>query len=723
MATENQSPAGHFTTRRLRFITAAVIVCVAAVVMIVADERHLLVMKGVLVLLAGAFGVLMLRRYSDGLRRVPEEHARELESSRAALRESEQRWQFALEGAGDGVWDWNAKTNEVYFSRQWKKMLGYEEHEIGCTLAEWDSRVHPEDRDTAYAEIGKHFSGQTPMYISEHRLRCKDGSYKWILDRGKIVSRDEDGTPLRVIGTHADITERKGMEMLLQKEMKFIDSVLNSIPGILYVYDEKDSIVRWNKKAEEMTGYTHEEISRMHALDWFKGDEGSIRLIAEKIRKVFKEGFADAEADLQRKDGTKIPMYFTAVSLTIAGNTYFTGIGIDISDRKKAEAEKEKLATQLQQAQKLESIGRLAGGIAHDFNNMLMVMFIAIELMKTKMPDDDPLLRHLLEIERAAIRSRDIIRQLLAFSRREIIIPRVVNLNEVIAETGKSFTRLIGEDIELRFLLTPDLRRIEVDPSQVEQMLINLVLNARDAMPDGGKLMIETANVDFDEAYCQQHEGFHPGKYVRLSVSDEGIGMDRETMEHIFEPFFTTKEVGKGTGLGLATMYGVVKQNAGFVNVYSEVGRGTTFKLYFPSADDSEQRPEQEDAAHAVTGTGTILLVEDDEMLCRATQTILKTLGYTVTAATSPAEALAIAGNSSSPYSLLMTDIVMPGMNGKQMSAKIAELHPDMKVLFMSGYSENVIVGRGVLDEGLNFIQKPISVKALALKIREVLST
>ena len=484
----------------------------------------------------------------------------------AAFQESEQRWQFALEGAGDGVWDWDVSTSRVFFSRQWKEMLGFEEHEIGCALAEWDSRVHPEDKDATYAEIEKHFSGRAPFYMSEHRLLCKDGTYKWILDRGKIVSRDEDGKPLRVIGTHTDITERKNMEMLLHQEKKFTDAVLDSVPGMLYVYDEHGAVVKWNRKHEEMTGYSTEELSRMRLLDWFRGDDETISLITEKVQKALREGFADAEANLQRKDGTKIPMYFTAVPVTIEGKSYFTGIGIDISERRKAEEEKEKLSEQLLQAQKMEAVGRLAGGVAHDFNNMLSVMFIATDLMKMKLADDDPLLHHLSQIERAAVRSREVTRQLLAFSRKQIIAPKLVSLHDVIAETERTIIRLIGEDIDVRFCPGSDLAQILIDPSQIEQVLINLALNARDAMPDGGKLTIETARVEFDEAYCREHAGFNPGCYVRLSVSDEGIGMDRETLEHIFEPFFTTKEVGSGTGLGLAMVYGVIKQNEGFVN-------------------------------------------------------------------------------------------------------------------------------------------------------------
>lgn len=656
------------------------------------------------------------------LRRDIAERTRELEYSRAMIEESEQRWQFALEGAGDGVWDWNLVTNEIFYSRQWKAMLGFAEDEISNSFSEWENRVHPDDREYAEAAVQDYLEGRTSVYSSEHRLLCKDGSYKWILDRGTIISRDEEGRPLRFIGTHTDITGRKEMEMTLHREKNFIEAVMDSIPGMLYVYDEQGHIIRWNRKHEEMTGYSSEELSRMHILDWYKGDEEAIAYIKERIQKALDEGYADAEADLQRKDGTKIPMYFTAVPMTVGGRTYFLGIGIDVTQRKKAEKEKDKLAAQLLQAQKMEAVGRLAGGVAHDFNNMLAVMFIALELIRMNMSDNDPLLHHLQQIERAAMRSRDIARQLLAFSRQQIIAPRAVALNEVIAETEKTIIRLIGEDIDVRFVPGSDLANILIDPTQIDQILINLALNARDAMPHGGALTIETANAEFDETYCRQHDDCSPGRYVRLSVSDEGTGMDKEMLDTIFEPFFTTKEVGKGTGLGLAMVYGVMKQNDGFLNVYSEIGKGTTFNLYFPSTDIPEQRIEDSDSATPPQGSGTILLVEDDAMLRRVTKTTLETLGYGVAAAATPAEAMDIVQNGTTRYGLLLTDVVMPGMNGKQLSEKICEMCPGIRVLFMSGYTENTIVHRGVLDAGLNFIQKPFSIKSLARKIQDVLN-
>ncbi len=666
--------------------------------------------------------VLENRMQEEALRLLSQAFEQKIAERTAALQESEHRWQFALEGAGDGIWDWNVSTNKVFFSRQWKAMLGYEEHEVGDGLDEWDKRIHPDDRDYAYAEIEKHFSGKMPAYASEHRLLCKDGTYKWILDRGKIVAWDEQGKPLRVIGTHADITLRKQAELDLRREKAFIDAVFDSIPGMLYVYDDQGVIVRWNKKHEEMTGYSTEELSRMRLLDWFRGDDETIALITERVQKAFREGFADAEANLQLKDGTKNPMYFTAVPVTIAGRSYFTGIGIDISERRKAEKEKETLAVQLLQAQKMESVGRLAGGMAHDFNNMLSVMFIAVDLMKMKLAEDDPLRHHLSQIERAAVRSRDVAQQLLAFSRKQIIAPKLVSLNDVVAETEKTIIRLIGEDIEVRFFPGDERAKILFDPAQIDQVLINLALNARDAMPDGGKLTIETASVEFDEAYSRKYAGFKPGCYMRLSVSDEGHGMDRETLDNIFEPFFTTKEAGKGTGLGLAMVYGVMKQNSGFVNVYSEVGQGTTFALYFPHAEQHEPMSADAEPSVLLQGAEKILLVEDNAMVRHATKAMLEELGYEVTDVATPADALDLVQKSNERYALLLTDIVMPGMNGRLLSERLRTLLPALKVLYMSGYTENAIVHGGVLDAGLHFIQKPFSIQDIARTIHEILN-
>jgi len=424
-----------------------------------------------------------------------------------------------------------------------------------------------------------------------------------------------------------------------------------------------------------------------------------------------------------RKDGSiRIHQANTVFIRNQAGEiTGFRALVRDITEKIKAEEERAKIEQQLQQAQKMESVGRLAGGVAHDFNNMITVILGYAELIKLRLPPDSSLLKDIGEIEKAAIRSRDMTRQLLAFSRKAIIAPKNINLNSLIADTQKTILRLLGEDIDLKFYPGKDLWKIKVDPSQMEQILINLAVNARDSMPHGGKLTIETENVRLNDAYCKMHAGFIPGYYALLGVSDEGIGMDKETLQQIFEPFFTTKEMGKGTGLGLSMVYGIVQQNNGFINVYSEPGKGTTFKIYIPRSDEEIVVQEVEEEPPAAASTGTILLVEDDNMVRRLTTDMLEAIGYQTVSAGSPHEAMALIEKHEGQIDLIITDVVMPGMSGKELIEKIEAVRPGMRVLYMSGYTTNVIAHRGVLDEGVNFIQKPFSIGDLARKINSIL--
>jgi PAS domain S-box-containing protein len=445
---------------------------------------------------------------------------------------------------------------------------------------------------------------------------------------------------------------------------------------------------------------------------------------AQVMETALTQGGGFGELVAKRKDGSLFSVEYSASLVKDeAGRTaYLMGSFVDITERKRAEEEKAKLEAQLLQAQKMESIGRLAGGVAHDFNNMLTVILGYAVLAKRRLPAGDSLEPYLREIERAAMRSRDLTRQLLAFSRKQVITPRIVNLNDLVASTQKTLPRLIGEDVELRFIPTTGLWNIKIDPLQVDQIIMNLAVNARDAMPNGGTLTVETANVHLDEEYCRRHAGFLPGSYVLLTVSDTGIGMDKEVLAHLFEPFFTTKEFGKGTGLGLATVYGIVKQNNGFINVYSEAGQGTAVKIYLPRAAEETALTEAPAPASAPSGAGTILLVEDDAMVREFTTQLLKTLGYSVLAADSPAHALSLCQREDTPIDLLMTDVVMPGMNGKELMRKVEAIRPGIRVLFMSGYTANVIAHHGVLDKGIRFIQKPFTLDDLARKVREAMA-
>jgi PAS domain S-box-containing protein len=394
----------------------------------------------------------------------------------------------------------------------------------------------------------------------------------------------------------------------------------------------------------------------------------------------------------------------------------------DITERKRAETEKSDLQDQLALAQKMESIGRLAGGVAHDFNNMLGVIIGNAELALAKVDQAHPLLLNLEEIRKAAEYSADLTKQLLAFARKQTVAPRVLDLNETVQGMLAILQRLVGEDVDVAFVPGGDVWPVRIDPAQIDQILMNLTANARDSIAGVGKVSIETQNLSADEAYCAGHVGFQPGEYVVLAVSDDGCGMDRETLASVFEPFFTTKERGKGTGLGLATVYGIVRQNDGFINVYSEPGEGTTFRICLPRYAGKTTHVVAETPTESIAGgTETVLLVEDQAMVLRLARTILARLGYQVLAAATPGEAIRVAAEHAGEIHLLMTDVVMPEMNGRDLAKRLLSAHPSLRQLFTSGYPANVITHRGVLDEGVHFIQKPYSMKDLAAKLREVL--
>lgn len=394
----------------------------------------------------------------------------------------------------------------------------------------------------------------------------------------------------------------------------------------------------------------------------------------------------------------------------------------DITEGKQMDQEREKLKNQLFQAQKMETVGRLAGGVAHDYNNMLSVIIGYAELAMDNTKPGDRMYEDLDEILKAARRSADITRQLLAFARQQTIIPRVLDLNDTIENMLKMLRRMIGEDIILVWMPGTEQGSIKIDPSQIDQILANLCVNARDAINGVGKVIIETRNIVFDEVYCAGHDGAVPGDFIMLAVSDDGSGMDKETLNNIFEPFFTTKGIGEGTGLGLSTIYGIVKQNKGFITVYSEPGKGTTIKIYLPRHSGRAVEPHREEARKIPSGSGeTILLVEDEPSILKLAEKILRNLEYTVLSADSPTKAIRLAEDHRNAIHLLITDMVLPEMNGKDLAQKIQSVYPELKVLFMSGYTTTAIAHHTVLEEGVCFMQKPFSQKDLAVKVREAL--
>jgi PAS domain S-box-containing protein len=449
------------------------------------------------------------------------------------------------------------------------------------------------------------------------------------------------------------------------------------------------------------------------------------------------------EFEAYRRDGKKIWLSLNRRSVRNQDGEemYIEGSVENITERKRAEEEKERFAAeietqrqqdvtdrtqledQLRQSQKMEAVGRLAGGIAHDFNNLLTAITGYSSLGLQRIDENHPLRGYLEEIKKAGDRAANLTRQLLAFGRKQILQPLPLNLNDIVSEINKLLRRLIGEDIELSAKLGPELRRIKVDPGQIEQVLVNLVVNARDAMPRGGKLTIETANVELSPEYASRRVGVQPGRFVMLAVSDNGMGMDKKTQERIFEPFFTTKEKDKGTGLGLSTVYGIVKQSGGSIFVYSEVDHGTTFKVYLPEHDapTTTEPTTVEDAIRR--GSETVLLVEDEDVVRSLARQILERAGYSVLEASRGDEALSLCAAYQRPIQLLLTDVVMPETSGKEVAERLRILHPEIKVLFMSGYTDEAIVHHGVLDAKVEFIQKPFTPAALARKVRQVIDS
>jgi signal transduction histidine kinase len=429
----------------------------------------------------------------------------------------------------------------------------------------------------------------------------------------------------------------------------------------------------------------------------------------------FETTHSSAEGGAKNIDFSLSPVHDTDGNVV-----YLVPEGRDITGIRQAEEERSQLQKQLNQAQKMEAVGRLAGGVAHDFNNMLTVMLGTVQLLLEEEDLPDSVQESLRQVEIAAERSADLTRQLLAFARQQTISPKVLDLNQTLEGMLKMLRRLIGEDIELAWGPGEGVWPVKMDPSQVDQILANLCVNARDAIDGVGRLAIETSNIEFDEAYCGEHAGLVPGEFVQLAVSDDGHGMNADTLANIFEPFFTTKE--EGTGLGLATVYGIVKQNDGFINVYSEPDHGTTFRIYLPrhAAEAGHDLPGGR-LEPMPTGEETVLLVEDEPAIIRLGKAMLEGLGYRVLTASDPEGALAMALAHSGEVHLLITDVIMPGMNGRELAAQLARALPRLKCLFMSGYTADVTAHHGVLDEGVHFMQKPFSRRDLASKVREAL--
>jgi len=648
----------------------------------------------------------------------------ERKASQEALHRAAERLHLAQRSARAGLWDWDMATGTLTWSPELYELFGLPS-DVPATFDLWRTALHPDDRDEAQRRTFDAVRERVHL-ASEYRVVVGD-DIRWVQAAGNTVF-DAEGNGVRMSGICLDITERKRVEQRLRESDQLLRNLARLVPGVIYQFcqhpDGHLSIPYASPGIDEIFEVAPEDVRDDASPIFARLHPDDVDRVSEAIQQsaqTLETFLCEFRTTLPHR-GLRWVSCQAHPERTADGSTLWHGIATDVTDRKQADAERTALETQLQHAQKMESVGRLAGGVAHDFNNMLAVILGHAELALDRVEPTHPIIADVQEIRQAATRSANLTRQLLAFARRQNIAPRVLDLNQTIEGMLRLLDRLIGEDVSLVWRPGTHVRPVKLDPSQIDQVLTNLCVNARDAIAGVGRVIIETDMATLDEAYCAEHVGFTPGVYAVLAVSDNGCGMDAETRAHIFEPFFSTKGIGEGTGLGLAMVYGIVRQNNGFINVYSEPGVGSTFRIYLPSADGSDvdvtrTRPDER-LSH---GSETILVVEDEPANLKLIRLMLESLGYAVLAAGSPADAIELAGRHGADIRLLLTDVVMPQMNGRELAERVSRHCPTLTTVFMSGYTANVIAHRGVLDHGLHFLQKPFAKADLAATVRAAL--
>jgi two-component system, cell cycle sensor histidine kinase and response regulator CckA len=635
----------------------------------------------------------------------------QINQMRRKLVEGEELFRLITENAADMIAVVDMEGNRIFNSAAYEKVLGYSLNELKSSSS--FAQIHPEDiqRVKQAADDARRSGVGLPL---EYRIQHKDGTWR-VLESTASVIRNAKGEPEKLVVVNRDITDRKRSAEALQRSEASFRAVVEDAPYGIYRASFEGQLILVNPALEQMLGYSHEEL--LHAT--LPTDIFRFSAEHEKFNQtvIHEQYFKDVELEWKRKDGTPITVRCSGwpVKDESGAVAYIEVFAEDVTERRALER-------QLRMAQKMEAVGRLSGGIAHDFNNLLGVIMGYSQVLKRTLGATNPSFEHAEEIEKASQRAVSLTRQLLAFSRQQVLDPAILNLNTLVSDMEKMLPRLIGEDIALNFILEPNLGQVKADPGQIEQVIMNLAVNSRDAMPNGGKLTIETANVELDMAFTRQHPGSRVGKYVTLAVTDTGTGIDPEIQSQIFEPFFTTKERDKGTGLGLATVYGVVKQSGGYIALDSEKGKGARFSVYLPRVEEILPRPEVRASSPGnLRGSETVLLVEDAEPLRKLAHMFLQESGYNVLDAADGTEALEVARGCSRPIHLLLTDVVMPGINGRVLAERLAAMQPSMKVLYMSGYTDSFIAGHGVLEAGTHLLHKPFTQEALARKVRELL--
>jgi two-component system, cell cycle sensor histidine kinase and response regulator CckA len=631
---------------------------------------------------------------------------------RRQLLESQQLFRLISENAADMIAVVDIQGRRIYNSQSYERVLGYTPADLQRSTA--FDQIHPEDRERvreASLEARRTGVGK-PL---EYRMRHKDGSWRVLESTASVIS-SRAGMSDKLVIVNRDITERKqAIEALRVSEASF-RSVVEDAPYGIYQADREGRFLRVNPALQRMLGYsTADELLEVNLerevfrrLEDFQRMQDTLRSLDE---------FQDLEIEWRKKEGTPITVRCSGrrVKKEQGGSGFHEVFAEDVTDKRILEA-------QLRMAGKMEAIGRLSGGIAHDFNNLLGVMIGYSQLLKRKLKSEKELAEYAEEIEKAGQRAASLTKQLLAFSRQQILTPTVLDLNSLVRDMEKMLQRLLGEDIVVCIGLESELGTVKADRGQVEQVIMNLAVNARDAMPSGGTLYVETANRILDEIYTREHPGSRPGRYVVLAVRDSGVGMNKETIAHIFEPFFTTKELGKGTGLGLATVYGIVKQSGGYIAVESNPGEGASFQMFLPRVDEPVAPSVATPAiVPDMKGSETILLAEDAEALRKLAKSLLEGHGFEVLAARDGEEALYLAEQHSGRIDLLVTDVVMPGINGRVLAERLRDSRPETKVLYMSGYTDSFIAGHGVLDQKTNLLHKPFSEEMLLRHVRDVL--
>ena len=631
---------------------------------------------------------------------------------RRELLQREELFHLISENAADMIAVVDMDGSRIFNSLSYQKVLGYSPEELQNTSPL--EQIHPDDRERVMkvAEEARRSGIGKPL---EYRFRHKNGTWL-VLESTSSVIRNARGEPERIVTVNRDITERKRAEEALRRSEADFRSVVEHAPYGIYRANTAGQFLQVNPALQRMLGYeSEEEILGRDPVNGIFQHIGEYQRFVEML--THSEEVKDVEMEWKRRDGTPITVRCSGRCINRENSdlAYFEVFAEDVT-------EKRILEHQLRMAGKMEAVGRLSGGIDHDFNNLLGVIIGYSQVLKRRLDPGNALLEHVEEIEKAGQRATALTRQLLAFSRQQILTPSILELNDLVLNMVKMLPRLLGEDIDVSTCLCPDLGMVKADQGQIEQVIVNLAVNARDAMPKGGKLRIETANVELDQAYACQHLGAKPGRYVKLAVIDSGAGIDIETLAHIFEPFFTTKGVGKGTGLGLAMVYGVVKQSGGYIWVDSEPGQGASFQIFLPQVSEpaaiiTPSAP----LADVRGGEETILLVEDSEPLRKLTRAFLESRGFHVLVAQDAEEALQVEARHVGKIDLLLTDIVMPGMNGTALAQRLLLKQPGTRVLYISGYTDSLIAVHGVLEQGMVLLHKPFTEEALLRKVREVL--